>query len=168
MDRNQWAKIAQKIVDAYRDPFTEEQFELWFNQFRSEGFNLANRACDEMIGEFKYFPTPATYRSYLDRIKEQDKAKAEATRKVRADPNLLCNMSPEEKEAEFKRRQRFSWFLRWCAERRKFPKLNGDYQTMQKDFDENHKDWKPKKQREQKGIQKIREVVGDAIGNLDT
>lgn len=163
MTNEQFKTLFKRIEAAFNQEYTPLQFEEWLDSFGNEDHDVAERAFRVMKDEFAYSPVVATFRSYVERIQEEDEAKAESTRKARADPDLLCNMSPEAKEAEFRRRSEFGRFLRWCHERHKFPKEDGDYQVMRKDFDENYKDWKPKERKTQKGMQK----VGNLIGNLE-
>lgn len=157
----EFGRIMKRMEAGLRQEVTDLQFEEYLNCFGKENAVVFERAIQRVIDTQKWIPVPAQLKVFIKQIQEEDEARAESTRKVRADPDLLCNMSPEQKEAEFKRRAEFGRFMHWCDERRKFPKFDGDYQIMRKDFDENYKGWKPRERKAQKRVEKIGNLVGN-------
>lgn len=156
MDKPQWAKIAQKIVDAYRDPFTEDQFELWFSQFQREEYSVADRACNVMVSEFKYFPVPATFREYLKRTKEQDEAQAESIAKAKQRKDGCTPRANGKSHFRFTRymlehKEQFKGWLDGTMQIE-------EYERLRAKFQKEHPNWQPP-QRSTKGMRKVGDVL---------
>lgn len=77
MTKAQFKKIVDRIGDAYKDPFTESQFEEWYLHFKDDDFKVVNDAVTRMTEEYKYFPMIPTLKAYVkDQAKiEEDKVK---------------------------------------------------------------------------------------------
>lgn len=165
----EFKRIMKRMESGLRQEITDLQFEEYLNSFGKEDARIFERAIQRVIDTQRWIPVPAQLKVFIEQIQEEDEARAESTRKVRADPNLFCNMSSEELAAEFKCRSEFGRFLWWCDERHRFPREDGDsYETMRKDFDKNYQDWLPAKERaKQKDMQRIGSSLGDAMRNLE-
>jgi len=141
MIKAKFAKIAQKIGDTYRDPFTEDQFNVWYEQFKNEDYQVVQQATDLLLSEYKYFPVPATLWEYIKRVKDGE-AIREGREQVKPQPR-----SPEDVTREGK----WTLFLCWLAEKRKYPKTDDEVLKMKKEFDEKYSNWQPSGRRKKRG-----------------
>ena len=76
MTKPEFKKIVDRIGHAYRDPFTEGQFDEWYEGFKDEDYLVVDRAVTIMTGPegFKYFPVKATLWEYIKKARELIKA----------------------------------------------------------------------------------------------
>jgi len=161
MNKEEFAKIARKIENAYRDPFTKDQASDWFQQFKGEDFSVVDRACDRLVGEYKYFPVPATLRQYIESVKKDNREQAEKL-------ELEKTKRPEPTQQDKESGKRWVRFTQWFMENKKYPKTDDEAEKMKADFEKNYPDWQPKKRgkKESTNPEPVKDVLEDVFGEL--
>lgn len=160
MTRDEFAQIAKKIESVYRQKFNDLQFDEWWESFGKEDFNVALRAFRKMKEEYNYFPVVATFRSYIEGVKEIDKSAQKESKTQK-----LGEPTPQDLD----RYIRWVRFIRWTVETRNFPKTSSGAFKMKAEFEEKHPDWKPspRKMEGSSGFQTIGESLKGTLGFVE-
>jgi hypothetical protein len=137
LNEREWGRIADRIGNAYRDPFTDDQVQEWLRTFGNEDASLVNEAVTMLLAEYKFFPVQATLWAYIRKARE---VREEREEKVRQGGVL----SPDEMEKATERGGRWILFIRWMLETGKYPKTREECFSMKAAFEREHPNWKPK------------------------
>jgi len=163
----QFKILFKRIEAAYNQEYTALQFEEWLDSFGKEDLGIADRAFRLMKDDFGYPPVVATFRSYIQRIKEQDEAQAKSAAKVkqrerRHEPRGNGGSHSRFAQYMLERKEQFKGWLKGTME-------VDEYKRLKAKFEKEHPNWKPKKSRsaKSKGMTKIGVSLGDAMGNLE-
>lgn len=154
MTKDQFREIAGKIESVYLPVcpkgFTDLQFEEWWQTFSGEDYIIAIRAYEKMKKEYGYFPVVATFRSYIEGIKEID----ESAQKKSKTPKL-----GESTPQDLNRHLRWMRFISWTYETRKFPKTSEEAFEIKARFEKEHPNWK----RKEKVVTNRPETIGQIL-----
>lgn len=142
MTKAEFEKISKRIEDAYRDPFTEGQFNEWYEIFKGESYEVVHKAVTTMLFQYRYFPVPATLWAYISQVKATMESEEEA--KIRAQVEL---------PGEIDRQKGQSWtrFSQWVLETDKKMLVGKDFEqvkAIKARFEKEHPNWQPPKQEE--------------------
>jgi len=144
MLRAQFKEIVQKIEAVYCQDFNDLQFEEWWESFGDEDYDMALRAFREMKEEYKYFPMIATFRSYIEKIKEYE---TESRKPKREEPAPM----------DLDRHRRWIRYIRWTLETKQYPKTSQEAMLAKEKFEREYPNWQPKDKTD---------VWGQAVKNL--
>jgi len=137
MTKDDFAKITDRIVNAYREPISEDQFEEWFRHFGSEDYKLVDEAVTRMLDEYKFFPMVATLRSYIEIQRDA----------VKPRPDYVPAVPTPEQRTNAQRWLRFCmWIEEMCRTGRRtweHPKGYEDCIKLRDYFEKEYPDWKP-------------------------
>lgn len=168
MTDEQFKALFKRIEAAFNQEYTALQYEEWLDSFGGEDLGVAERAFCLMKDEFGYPPVVATFRSYIQRIKEEDKAKV----------NREQSLKEEKERPQRPRGNDHGWFrfTRWMLEKRnQWPKKGDDLEKLKAKFEREHPNWQPRKKSQPRrsvqgrggNMSRLGNVMKDAMGNLE-
>lgn len=146
MTKGEFREIAERIESAYRQQFTDLQFEEWWDSFGDEDYDIVIQAFELMKDKYAYFPVVATFRSFLEQAKEVKEAKLGREGKVEVKP-----LAPEDLD----RHKRWMRFIQWIGETTHLPKTSKEVLEMKERFEKEHPDWQPAHKRPKSGPEQI-------------
>jgi len=138
LNEREWGKIADRIGDAYRDPFTESQVQEWLREFGKQDYAVVDEAVSLLLAEYHYFPVQATLWSYIKQAK-----KLQQDRRDRANEERALSGVELDKAAE--RGKRWCRFIQHTLETRVYPKTHEEAFQMKATFERDFPKWQPRR-----------------------
>ena len=130
--------------------FSKRQFEEWWDSFKDEEYEIALRAFKLMKDEYAYFPMVATFRSYIEKVKQMRKAEDERKERTQSD---------EIKSEDRDRHQQWMRYIYWILETKQFPKSPEEAFEAKERFEKEHPDWQPRFKEQKQGMQSVGEIL---------
>lgn len=156
-------KITKQIEDAYRDPFTEDQFSVWYEQFKNEDYRIVQQATDLLLSEYKFFPVPATLWAYIKQVQDIDKAKEESVQKLEAEAS-----KPVVDRKVGQRWARFAQYMLETDTKMLEGKTHEQASALKAEFERKHPNWQPRSRRKEEVTkpEPVKDILEDVFGEM--
>jgi hypothetical protein len=159
--KDEFKEIARRIESTMgktEEKFTDLQFEEWWDSFKDEDYDVGMEAYKLMRDEYGFFPFVATFRAYIQRVKENRDAERELSEKLKAKSQEPIMSKENHKKG--------SLFNQWLMQNRKklmaekrYPQNYEQWKTLKAEFQEKYPNWQPKKEKEKKGVEPIGDIL---------
>lgn len=156
-------KITKQIEDAHRDPFTEDQFNVWYEQFKNEDYQTVQQATDLLLREYKYFPVPATLWEYIKQVQDTDRAKQESAEKLKVEAN-----KPKIDHTVGQHWIRFTLYVLETNPKMLKGKTHEEISALKAEFEKKYPNWQSRSRRKGKitSPEPVKDILEDVFGEM--